>query len=379
MAFLTESDVEALLRTPTPAGRADAARKIGAVHAQNELTPKERALAESIFRIMVRDTDVRVRQALAEQIKTNTLVPHDVAIALARDVEAVALPMLHYSLVLTDSDLIEIVRTRSSAHQVAVAERGHVSETLSEAIADNGAEDAVGTLVKNPGANITDRVGAKIIDLFSGSEMVMDGLAARPALPLRLAERLVTLVSENIRLQLAESHGILDAMSERVIKLGRERAALDMVPVDASDHEIEAFVSGLFNKGRLTASMVARMLCTGRIPAAEAALARLCGIPRANAHALIHDSGPLGMRSVVRASGLPGGLHELLQGALALAGRHEPRATLRDSRTFAMDAVALFAERFGGEPPRDLEALIASLDRANYVLAAERALAPAAG
>ncbi|MGH6717889.1 MAG: DUF2336 domain-containing protein [Alphaproteobacteria bacterium] len=378
MAILTEADVEGLLRAPTPESRAEAARKIGAVHAQNELTPKERALAESIFRIMVRDTDVRVRQALAEQLKTNALVPHDVALTLARDVEAVALPMLHYSLVLTDADLIEIVRTRSSTYQMVVAGRERVSEAVAEAIADHGTDEVVGTLTKNPGAEITDRVGAKIIELFSGSEVVMDGLAVRPTLPLRLAERLVTLVSENIRLQLAESHGILDAVSEQVIKLGRERAALDIVRPDASDAEIEAFVHGLLIKGRLTPSMVARMLCTGRILAAEAALARLCGVPRANAHALIHDSGPLGLRSVIRASGLPEGMNELLRTTLALARGHAGQATLRDPRAFAADVVAHLAGRVGGEAPRDLEALIAGLDRTDYVLRIERALAPAA-
>jgi len=52
--------------------------------------------------------------------------------------------------------------------------------------------------------------------------------------------------------QLAEAHGILDALSERVIKLGRERAALDLLPEGAANHEIETFVQSLFVKGRLT-------------------------------------------------------------------------------------------------------------------------------
>lgn len=374
MPILTEDDVAKLLKEPTPESRAEAAGKIAAVHARPDLTPKERQLAESIFRVMIRDADARVRAALAEQLKINPLVPHDVALALARDVEQVAVPMLHYSLVLTDDDLVELVRTRPAAFQMAIAQREHVSEALSDAIADHGTEEVVGTLVKNPGANVTEKVGAKIIDLFSGCEIVMDGLAQRPSLPVHLAERLVTLVSENIRLQLAENHGILDALSETVIKLGRERAALDLLPPSATAPETETFVQALFIKGRVTPSMFARMLFSGRLLAVECALAKLCGIPRANAQALIHDSGPLGLRSVVRASGLPDGLHEVLRVALPIARRFEA-ADAPDRRRHQVAAViAALGSRLEGDPPRDLEALIAGLDRRNYDLAAERRL-----
>ena len=379
MPILTETDVEKLLRAPTPEGRAEAATKIAAVHTRPDISPSERNLAESIFRIMMRDADLRVRAALAEQLKTNPAVPHDVALTLARDVEQVAVPMLHYSLVLTDDDLVEILRTRPAVFQMAVATREHVSEAVSEAIADHGTEEVVGALVKNPGADVTERVGAKIIDLFSGCEVVMDGLARRPALPVHLAERLVTLVSENIRLQLAEVHGILDALSERVIKLGRERAALDLLPVDAPAHEVDAFVHSLFAKGRLTPSMFARMLCTGRVLAVESALARLCGIPRSNAHALLHDSGSLGLRSITRASGLPEGLHETLRVVLPIARRRNAGVEETGPRSFVRAVVLALAPRLDGEPPRDLEALIAGLDRADYDLLPERELAPVAG
>jgi uncharacterized protein (DUF2336 family) len=374
MPVLTEDDVAKLLKEPTPEIKAQAASKIASVHKRPDLTPKERALAESIFRVMIRDADARVRAALADQLKDNAMLPHDVALALARDVEQVAVPMLHYSLVLTDDDLVELVRTRPAAFQMAIVQRERVSEAVSEAIAVHGNEDVVGTLVKNPGADVSDRVGAKIIDLFSGSELVMDQLAQRQALPVHLAERLVTLVSENIRLQLAENHGILDALSETVIRLGRERAALDLLPHDATAPQTETFVDALRVKGRVTPSMVTRMLCTGRLLAVECALSKLCGIPRGNAQALIHDSGPLGLRSIVRAAGLPDGMHELLRIAIPLAKRFETVPPVEQRRALVGAAIAALGSRLPGEPPRDLEMLIAALERNDYGLAPERRL-----
>ncbi len=54
--------------------------------------------------------ELRVREALAAHLKNSPDLAHDVAVALARDVDSVSLPMLKFSEVLTDEDLIEIVR-----------------------------------------------------------------------------------------------------------------------------------------------------------------------------------------------------------------------------------------------------------------------------
>ena len=50
------------------------------------------------------------------------------ALKLATDVTEVAMPMVEFSQVLTDGNLIDIVRTRSEDMQTAAARRGMVSE-----------------------------------------------------------------------------------------------------------------------------------------------------------------------------------------------------------------------------------------------------------
>ncbi len=166
MTELTQDVVERLLNDPSPLARAETAAKVSAVFAQHDLRPNERALAEELFRIMLHDTDVRVRRALSENLKDNPEVPREVALGLARDVEAVAVPMLHFSLVFTDDELVEIVRTRPLACQLAVARRAEVSPTVSDTLAETGNEEVVTTLAKNPGAEIADETYGKVIDMF---------------------------------------------------------------------------------------------------------------------------------------------------------------------------------------------------------------------
>src|SRR6185369_5445361 len=103
------------------------------------LGARERALAVEIFRIMVQDAELRVRLTLSEQLKQCADLPRDVARTLANDVEQVAMPVLEFSTVLTDADLIEIIDSLSRAKQRAIARRQAVSTAVSAALVDQGA------------------------------------------------------------------------------------------------------------------------------------------------------------------------------------------------------------------------------------------------
>ncbi len=124
---LTQADVERLLTDSSPDTRARTTAKIAAQFDARTLSPAERRIAEDIFRTLVKDTGILVREALSAHLKSTPDLPHDVALALAKDVDSVALPMLKFSEVLTEEDLIEIVRGQESAKQVAIAQRPTVT------------------------------------------------------------------------------------------------------------------------------------------------------------------------------------------------------------------------------------------------------------
>ena len=67
-------------------------------------------LTIATLEVLARDSAVQVRAILADEIKHLDCIPRDVALRLARDVEAVvAAPILEYSPLLSDADLIEII------------------------------------------------------------------------------------------------------------------------------------------------------------------------------------------------------------------------------------------------------------------------------
>lgn len=97
----------------------------------------------SDINFMVRDAEVMVREALFDNLRHIPDVPHDVAMRLAQDVEAVSLPMLESSSAFSDQASDRHSQERFRAKAAAIAQREEVSEVLSEVIVTSAGEQAV--------------------------------------------------------------------------------------------------------------------------------------------------------------------------------------------------------------------------------------------
>ena len=77
-----------------------------------------------------------------------------VVVKLANDAIEVAKPLLEFSNVLSDDDLIDIISRQSEAHRVAIAGRPAVPERVGDAIVEHGGSPSVARLVKNENAEL---------------------------------------------------------------------------------------------------------------------------------------------------------------------------------------------------------------------------------
>ena len=101
---LSQQEVSALLNDVSAPEAA--AGRLGAKVAAGTLTDAERQVAEQVLRAMMEGAAVQVRKVLSDTLKDSQFLPHDIAVALANDVESVALPVLQFSKVLSDEDLM---------------------------------------------------------------------------------------------------------------------------------------------------------------------------------------------------------------------------------------------------------------------------------
>lgn len=316
MPQLSETDVRRLLQDRSATSRAGAARKIAGEYSHGTLNPRERHMAEEIFRLMVRDPDALVREAIAGELHDCPALAHDVARALADDVDPVAMPMLRDSTVLTDEDLIEIVRTSGRAKRKAVAARPSVSALVSDALVESEDAEVTAALMGNAGAEISEHAMQNALDACGEIEAVSRAMALRQRLPVGVAERLVGLVAGKLRMHLLARHEVSGTTASDVIVRSRDRASLGEFSGGGDRSHAEALVGELYDNRRLTPSIVLRALCMGDLAFFEAALAKLAGIPAANAERLIHDDGGLGLRALSKKAGLAEALLPALKAAL---------------------------------------------------------------
>jgi uncharacterized protein (DUF2336 family) len=264
-------------------------------------------LAEEIFRLMMKDAEVRVRQSLAIHLKESAAVPHDVAVVLAQDVDSVALPILQFSEVLTDEDLVAIVHGQEIGKQVAIARRPRVSATVSEALVETHNQDVVANLIANEGAEISETALQQVVDEFGETAAIQGSLVQRTTLPVTVVERLVTMVSDQLREHLVVHHHLSGDVVNAIMTQSREHATITLV-TGARREDVEGLVRHLRLNGRLSTSIMLRAVCMGDLAFFEAGMAELAQVPIANASILIHDPGQLGFSALYQKTKLPDAL-----------------------------------------------------------------------
>jgi hypothetical protein len=107
--------------------------------------------------------EVEARTHVAKLLAPLERAPGNVVNKLANDDIEVAAPLLEFSNVLSDDDLIDIVARQSEAHRVAIAGRNHVPERVGDAIAEHGGSPSVARLVTNKAAELGRETMEKLV------------------------------------------------------------------------------------------------------------------------------------------------------------------------------------------------------------------------
>jgi uncharacterized protein (DUF2336 family) len=359
-ASLSSQDVARLLAEPSPDMRAELAGKIAADLSGTALTAAELKLAQDIVRILAWDVEEKVRAALSRGLRHSPNLPSDVAKRLADDIEYVALPMLADSLVLTDEDLVEIVRRGSSLKQEAIASRPNLTETVSDALITHGEEPAVVVLMSNDTAKITEAGFNRAITRFGDSKRVTEAMVLRTSLPITVAERLVTMVSKVLQTHLMETHNLSPAIAADIMLSSREHAIIHL-SFGASDEELRQMVTQMHSNDRLTPSLVLRALCTGDIGFFEAAMAVKGGVSLENAQILIHEPSRRGLAALYRKAMMPQGLYSAVRAAVDVVDDTSFDGQARDLERFRARVITRVLTLVDDVDPSDADYLLNKL------------------
>jgi uncharacterized protein (DUF2336 family) len=365
-ASLTDSDIRTLIKGPTEEARAHAAHKICRCVEDAQLSPEERAHAEGILAVMAEDAAVLVRRALAVTLKNSPKLPHELAAKLARDVETVSLPIILNSPMLTDADLVEIVRTCPPSKQVAVASRATLSPIVTGAIAEHGVPEAVQRAVANDNALFDENGLTTVLDRFAGVSSITSAMVHRCELPLNITEKLISLVAGEAFDHLVNNHELPPQIAIDLAMGARERVTIDIIEQAVRQKDIGRFVQQLNLNGRLSPSLLMRGMCMGHVEFVEHAMAELAGMSHQRMWLMIHDSGPLGLKAAFERAGLPPRLFHSFRAALEVFHSIEREGGAHDRVTFRKRMLERTLTLFQSIPKDDLDYLLEKLDATGW-------------
>lgn len=153
-----------------------------------------------VLEALARDQTTAVRRILADELQSVATAPASVINRLARDVElSVCGPILRNSPILTDDDLLDIIRHGTPDGALsAIAQRANVGTGVADAIAASDDDAAIATLLDNQSAQIREETLDRVIDRAPQHEPWHGPLVRRPLLPARAAARLASFVADSL-------------------------------------------------------------------------------------------------------------------------------------------------------------------------------------
>ena len=202
-----------LARDPDDAVRCQLARKIGrlAPNLSDAAKDRIRDMTLEVLHILARDRLPAVRRMLAEELQATMQAPRDVIRKLARDLEIeVAAPVLEFSPLLTDVDLLALIATGPDKKLItAIARRDALSEPVSDAIVETESVPAIATLLANPSAQIREETLDRLVTKAPAIPSWHAPLAHRPALSPTMVRKLTGFLAASL-LKTLQRRGDLD-------------------------------------------------------------------------------------------------------------------------------------------------------------------------
>jgi uncharacterized protein (DUF2336 family) len=249
------------------------------------------ALTIETMERLARDQLPRVRAVLAESIKSLDCIPKYIVLTLARDAESmVAAPILEYSPLLSDTDLIEIIATARVEEIIsAVARRKPVNAEVADAIVASLDIPAISALLANPDAKVREKAMDSIVEQAEKIEELQQPLTMRSDLSKRAIWRLASFVGASLIEQLMMRYGLDEDIKHQLNKELRARLQEDSpsenTPLDRAKREVAEAQAA----GELDEAFVDRCANAGQRDAVILSLAALANVPEPTVRKIIQS------------------------------------------------------------------------------------------
>ena len=300
-------ELQDTLSNGTVAKRVEALRKVidlfvnGAV----DYSETQVGLFDDVFQCLIVHLETAARALLSSRLAPIDTAPPRTIRTLAFDDEIeVAAPVLSQSARLDDDALIELARSKSQAHLLAISSRKSLSNAVTDVLVLRGDDEVIQSTVNNPGAQFSERGFTRLINRADGDDNLATCLGLRPSMPRHLYLKLLARASATVRERLEAAHPAHAAEVPVAVREATRRARTAPSAMSKETAIAHALVKSLYEDGRLDEHQVTLFAEAGKFDETNAAVAALAGVPVTIAENMMVEAPSEGVMILAKVSGM---------------------------------------------------------------------------
>ncbi|MDH3911202.1 MAG: DUF2336 domain-containing protein [Rhodospirillales bacterium] len=256
--------------------------------------------------LLARDHATRVRQVLADALHDLVDAPPSVIRRLAQDTEEiVACPVLEFSPLLADRDLLDIIGEGCASGKLkAISRRGGLGETVADAIIGTEDRDAIAALLVNDSAQIREETLDSLVDQARDVKSWHEPLVGRSRLSPGMVRKLAAFVADNLLRKLQGREELDRETAKRVAEEVRRRLA-DGAKADGGANETpKDLAQRLQDTGQLDDEALLQALARGDRALVREALVLRTGMDEATVDRILGAGSAKGVTALAWKAGL---------------------------------------------------------------------------
>jgi uncharacterized protein (DUF2336 family) len=149
-------------------------------------------LFDDVFGRLIDEIEAKARSELAHRIAPVRNAPIEVVRRLAKDDDiTVAGPVLQQSQRLPQSDLVDIAKTMSQAHLLAISGRSDIAEAVTDVLVRRGDREVVRSVAENREARLSQGAFTALVNRAEKDGVLAEKVGLRPDIPAQLFSELL--------------------------------------------------------------------------------------------------------------------------------------------------------------------------------------------
>jgi len=270
------------------------------------LTDEEKQLAADVLLSLVRQAEIDLRESLSARLSVMDGVPEALIHFLAHDIIDVARPVLQYSKILTETDLLYIIQSKGREYWQTIAQRKLLDSSVVDALVDKKDETTALNLLLNESIELKVSALESFAELSRYSDRLAEPLLARPEVPKRVAMELFWNVSQDLRSHIIERFDV----SRETLDGALQDALADFSDNVSGNHQPKptALMADLARQykrlNRITDAILIKTLRRGQTRFFIALFAERTGLNHDTIFEVMRQIGGQGMAVACRATGV---------------------------------------------------------------------------